>query len=111
MQAFPSIEELLMNPVAAAAVVVVAVNAISYALGVKPNWLSIVVALAYMVGGYLVTGRTTPDQLFLAVIYALLVVAPLAHVDGATLAKLFASNKTEMRTIGENDRKFFQNWL
>lgn len=111
MEAFPSLDELLMNPVVAAAVIVVAVNAISYALGVKPNWLSFIVALTYMVGGYVVTGRTAPDQLFLAVIYALLVVAPLAHVDGATLAKLFASTKTEMRTIGEHDRKFFQSWL
>ena len=107
----PPIDELLLNPVLAAAVVVVLVNVISYALGIKPNWLAIVVGLVYMIGGYLVTGRTAPDQLFLATVYALLIVAPLAHVDGATLAKLFGSTKEEMRIVGESDRSFFQTWL
>ena len=41
MQAFPSLDELLLNPVIAAAVVVAGVNVISYALGVKPNWLAV----------------------------------------------------------------------
>ena len=90
MEAFPSLDELLLNPVVAAAAVVAAVNVISYAVGgVKPTWLALTVALAYMVGGYLVTGRTAPDQLFLAAVYALLIVAPLAHVDGAVLHQLF----------------------
>ncbi|MEI2691795.1 MAG: hypothetical protein V9H69_19675 [Anaerolineae bacterium] len=68
MEAFPSLDELLLNPVVAAAAVVAAVNVVSYAAGgVKPTWLALTVALGYMVGGYLVTGRTAPDQLFLAV--------------------------------------------
>ena len=72
---FPAIDELLLNPVVAAAVIVIAVNVISYALSFKPTWLAIAVALAYMVGGYLATGRTTPEELFLAVVYALLIIA------------------------------------
>ena len=107
----PPIDELLLNPALAAAVVVILVNVISYAIGVKPNWLAIVVGLVYMVGGYIVTGRTTPDQLFTATVYALLIVAPLAHVDSAVLDRLFGSNKTEMRIVGENDRSFFKSWF
>lgn len=110
--AFPPIDELLLNPVVAAAVVVVAVNVISYALSFKPTWLALAIALVYMVGGYLVTGRTTPEALFLAVVYALLIIAPLAHVDGAMLNKIFASDsRPTMRIVGKERRTFFQPWL
>ena len=46
MQAFPGLDELLLNPVVAAAVVVALVNVISYAIGIKPNWLAVAVSLA-----------------------------------------------------------------
>jgi hypothetical protein len=115
MEAFPSLDELLLNPVVAAAAVVAAVNVISYAAGgVKPTWLAVVtVSLAYMVGGYLVTGRSAPDQLFLAVVYALLIVAPLAHVDGAVLHRLFGNPVArQLRIVGEpGPRSLFQEWL
>ena len=110
--AFPAIDELLLNPVVAAAVIVIAVNVISYALSFKPTWLAIAVALAYMVGGYLVTGRTTAEELFLAVVYALLIISPLAHVDGAVLNKLFGNGgRPAMRIVGDEHRMFFQPWL
>lgn len=109
---FPPIDELLLNPVVAAAVVVIAVNVLSYALGVKPTWLAIAVALGYMVGGYLATGRTTPEELFLAVVYALLIIAPLAHVDGAVLNRIFGGgSRPAMRIVGDERRTFFQPWL
>jgi hypothetical protein len=114
MEAFPSLDELLLNPVVAAAAVVAAVNVISYAAGgVKPTWLALTVALAYMVGGYLVTGRTAPDQLFLAVVYALLIVAPLAHVDGAVLHRLFGRPANpQLRIVGEQERRsLVPEWL
>ena len=114
MEAFPNLDELLLNPAVAAAAVVAAVNVFSYAAGgVKPTWLALTVALAYMVGGYLVTGRTAPDDLFLAVVYALLIVAPLAHVDGAVLHRLFGNPMTrQLRIIGEpGPRSLFQEWL
>ena len=112
MQTFPSLDELLLNPVVAAAVVVAAVNVISYAAGVKPNWLAVAVSLAYMVGGYFVTGHRAPDELFLAVVYGLLIVAPLAHVDGAVLSRLFGSGASAgMRLVGEGRSPFFQKWL
>lgn len=114
MEAFPSLDELLLNPVVAAAVVVAAVNVISYAAGgVKPTWLAVVTSLAYMIGGYLVTGRTAPDQLFLAVVYAFLIVAPLAHVDGAVLHRLFGNPVArQLRIIGEpGPRSLFPEWL
>ena len=111
--AFPAIDELLLNPVVAAAVIVIAVNVISYALSFKPTWLAIAVSLAYMVGGYLVTGRTAPDDLFLAVVYALLIVAPLAHVDGAVLHRLFGNPVArQLRIVGEpGPRSLFPEWL
>ena len=114
MQTFPSLDELLLNPVVAAAAVVAAVNVISYAAGgIKPTWLSVVTSLGYMVGGYLVTGRTAPDDLFLAVVYALLIVAPLAHVDGAVLHRLFGRPANpQLRIVGEQERRsLFQEWL
>lgn len=114
MQTFPNLDELLLNPAVAAAAVVAAVNVISYAAGgVKPTWLAVVTSLAYMVGGYLVTGRTAPDQLFLAVVYALLIVAPLAHVDGAVLHRLFGgAAKSQLRIVGETERRsLLQEWL
>ncbi len=114
MQTFPSLDELLLNPVVAAAAVVAAVNVISYAAGgVKPTWLAVVTALGYMVGGYLVTGRTAPDDLFLAVVYALLIVAPLAHVDGAVLHRLFGNPVArQLRIVGEpGPRSLFPEWL
>ena len=113
MEAFPSLDELLLNPVVASAALVAVVNVFSYAAGgVKPTWLAVVTSLAYMVGGYLVTGRTAPDQLFLAVVYALLLVAPLAHVDGAVLHRLFGGGGSAgMRLVGEGRPQFFQEWL
>ena len=114
MEAFPSLDELLLNPVVAAAAVVAAVNVVSYAAGgVKPSWLALTVSLAYMVGGYLVTGRSAPDQLFLAAVYALLIVAPLAHVDGAVLHRLFGNPVArQLRIVGEpGPRSLFQEWL
>jgi len=114
MEAFPSLDELLLNPVVAAAAVVAAVNVVSYAAGgVKPTWLALTVALGYMVGGYLVTDRTAPDELFLAVVYALLLVAPLAHVDGAVLHRLFGTPMArQLRIVGEPEpRSLFQEWL
>jgi len=114
MEAFPSLDELLLNPVVAAAAVVAAVNVISYAAGgIKPTWLAVVTSLAYMVGGYLVTGRTAPDQLFLAMIYALLIVAPLAHVDGAVLHRLFGNPMArQLRIVGEQERRsLVPEWL
>ena len=112
MQGFPSLDELLLNPVVAAAAVVAVVNVISYAAGVKPNWLALVVSLAYMVGGYFVTGRRAPDELFLAVVYGLLIVAPLAHVDGAVLSRLFGGGSDKgMRLIDEGRPRFWQMWL
>jgi hypothetical protein len=114
MQTFPNLDELLLNPVVAAAAVVAAVNVLSYAAGgVKPTWLAVVTALGYMVGGYLVTGRTAPDQLFLAIVYALLIVAPLAHVDGAVLHRLFGRPANpQLRIVGEpGPRSLFQEWL
>jgi hypothetical protein len=80
---------------------------------VKPTWLAVVTSLAYMVGGYLVTGRTAPEQLFLAVIYAFLIVAPLAHVDGAVLHRLFGgSGRPRLSVVGEREpRSLFQEWL
>lgn len=41
--------------------------------------------------GYVVTGRRAADQLFVDVVYAFLIVAPLAHVDGAVLSRLFSA--------------------
>jgi hypothetical protein len=114
MEAFPSLDELLLNPVVAAAAVVAAVNVVSYAAGgVKPSWLALTVALAYMVGGYLATGRTAPDQLFLAVVYALLIVAPLAHVDGAVLHRLFGRPANpQLRIVREREpRSLVPEWL
>lgn len=113
MQTFPSLEELLLNPAVAAAAVVAIVNVISYAMGgMKPAWLAVVVSLAFMVGGYLVAGRSTPEQLFLAAVYALLIVAPLAHVDGAVLHRLFGNaTDPKLRVAGERDHSFFQEWL
>jgi hypothetical protein len=114
MEAFPNLDELLLNPVVASAAVVAVVNVLSYAAGgVKPTWLAVVVSLGYMVGGYLVTGRTAPDQLFLAVVYALLIVAPLAHVDGAVLHRLFGNPVArQLRIVGEpGPRSLFQEWL
>ena len=109
MQAFPSLDELLLNPVVAAAVVVAIVNVVSYAAGVKPNWLAVAVSLAYMVGGYFVTGRRAPDELFLAVVYGMLIVAPLAHVDGAVLSRLFGGGGSiGMRLVGESRPQFFK---
>jgi hypothetical protein len=107
MEAFPSLDELLLNPVVAAAAGVAAVNVISYAAGgVKPTWLAVVTSLGYMVGGYLVTDRTAPDQLFLAVVYALFIVAPLAHVDGAIIHQLFGrSASPQLRIVGERARR------
>jgi hypothetical protein len=114
MEAFPSLDELLLNPVVAAAAVVAALNVLNYAAGrIKPTWLALTVALAYMVGGYLVTGRTAPDQLFLAAVYALLIVAPLAHVDGAVLHRLFGNPMArQLRIVGEpGPRSLFPEWL
>lgn len=112
MQAFPSLDELLLNPVVAAAVVVVIVNVICYAMSVKPNWLAVVVSLAYMVGGYCVTDRRAPDELFLVVVYGLLIVAPLAHVDGAVLSRLFGGEGNKnMRLVGEGRPQFWQKWI
>jgi hypothetical protein len=112
MQAFPSLDELLLNPVVGAAVVVAGVNVVSYAIGVKPNWLAVVVSLGYMVGGYLVTGRRAPDELFLAVVYGLLIVAPLAHVDGAVLSRLFGGGGDKgMRLVGESRPQFWREWM
>ena len=114
MQTFPSLEELVLNPAVAAAAVVAAVNVISYAAGgVKPTWLAVVTSLAYMVGGYLVTGRSASDQLFLAVVYALLIVAPLAHVGGAVLHRLFGGGgRPRLSMAGERTpRNLFQEWL
>ena len=108
MQAFPSLDELVLNPAVAAAAVVAVVNVISYAAGVKPNWLAVAVSLAYMVGGYLVTGRTTPDELFLAVVYALLIVAPLAHVDGSVLTRLFGARSRGARAVDKGRPRFLQ---
>ena len=108
----PPIDELLLNPASAAAVVVILVNVISYALGAKPNWLAVVVGLVYMVGGYLVTGRRAPDELFLAVVYGLLIVAPLAHLDGAMLSRLFGGGGDKsIRLVGEGRPQFWQKWL
>ena len=71
-----------------------------------------VVSLAYMVGGYFVTGRRAPDELFLAVVYGLLIVAPLAHVDGAVLSRLFGGGGDKgMRLVGEDRPQFFKKWL
>ena len=64
----------LLNPLVAAAVVVVIVNVVSYARDAKPNLLIVEVALASTVGGYSVTGRRMSDELFLIVVYGLLVV-------------------------------------
>mgnify|MGYP000961311893 CR=1 FL=1 len=111
MQAFPTLDELLLNPVTAAAAVVIVVNVISYALGTKPSWLAVAVGLIYMVGGYITTGRTAPDQLFTAIVFAFLAVAPLAHIDGAVLSKLFGQEKADLRFAGERDRSFFQKWI
>ena len=114
MEAFPNLDELLLNPVVAAAAVVAAVNVVSYAAGgVKPTWLALTVALGYMVGGYLVTGRTAPDDLFLAVVYALLIVAPLAHVDGSVLHRLFGRRANpQLRIVGEQERRsLVPEWL
>ena len=114
MQTFPNLDELMLNPVVAAAAVVAIVNVLSYAAGgVKPTWLAVVTSLAYMVGGYLVTGRTAPDQLFLAVVYAFLIVAPLAHVDGAVLHRLFGRPANpQLRIVGEQERRsLVPEWL
>jgi hypothetical protein len=103
---FPNLDELLLNPAVASAVVVAIVTVISQATGgIKPTWLSLVVALVYMVGGYLVTGRTAPEQLFLAAIYALLLVAPLSHVDGAVLNRLFGGSAS-VRSVDNKPSPF-----
>jgi hypothetical protein len=107
---FPSISELLVNPLVAAAAVALIVNVISYAAGGKnPSWLAIGVGLAFMIGGYVVTGRTTPDELFTAVIYAFIAVAPLAHVDGAVLERLFG--RYAIRTVDGDTKTLFPRWL
>ena len=62
----------LLNPLVAAAIVVVIVNVVSYARDAKPNLLIVEVALASTVGGYSVTGRRMSDELFLIVVYGLL---------------------------------------
>ena len=65
-----------------------------------------------MVGGYFVTGRRAPDELFLAVVYGLLIVAPLAHVDGAVLSRLFGGGGYKgKRLVGEGRPPFWQKWL
>jgi hypothetical protein len=111
MEMLPHLDELLLNP-AAAAVEAIA-NILSYATGDRPTWLALATSLAYMIGGYLVTGRTSPDQLFLAVVYALLIVAPLAHVDGAVLHRLFGNPMArQLRIVGEpGPRSLFPEWL
>jgi len=107
---FPSISELLLNPLVAAAAVALIVNVISFSVGGKnPSWLAIGVGLVYMIGGYVVTGRTAPDELFLAVIYAMIAVAPLAHVDGAVLERLFG--RYAIRTVGGDTKTLFPRWL
>jgi ABC-type amino acid transport system permease subunit len=106
MQVFPCLDELLLNPVVAAAAVVAIVNVIAYAAGVRPNWLAVVVSLVYMA-----IGRRAPDQLFVAVVYAFLIVAPLARVDGAVLSRLFGAPAGGVRSGGRSSPGFFRPWL
>ncbi|MEI2690134.1 MAG: hypothetical protein V9H69_10685, partial [Anaerolineae bacterium] len=46
-----------------------------------------------------VTGRSAPDHLFLAVVYALLIAAPLAHVNGAALHRLLVTIRKQVRAL------------
>ena len=66
-----------------------------------------------MVGGYFVTGRRAPNELFLAVVYGLLIVIPLVHVDGTVLSRLFDASGSEqsLQIIGEGRPQFWQKWL
>jgi fucose permease len=111
----PSIDELLLNPVVAAAAVTVITNVITSAListgdtKEVPTWLAVVVSLTYMLVGYIVSGRTAPDELFLAVVYAFLAVATLAHVDGAILNKVFG--RYGLRTSSGRISEMFPRWL
>ena len=116
MTEFPSMQDLLTNPVIAAAVIVIIVNALAAAFGKKPTWMALLVSVLYMVVGYVVTGRTTPDQLFVALVYAVLIVTPLAHVDASVLAQLFnggiKSGSRSTRSVDNiYDRSFFQPWM
>lgn len=106
----PSLDELVTNPVVAAAVVVMIVNAIVYFTRFQPTWLALVVSEAYMLLGYIATGRTQPDQLFLAVIYGFLLVVPLAHVDANVLARLFRPTPRQWRIAGSVP-DFFLEWF
>lgn len=111
MQTFPNLNDLLLTLAGASVAVTVITNGISYATGYKPNWLSLVVAVIFMVIGYIVIGKTTPAELFAAVVYAFIVVTPLAHLDGAMFSKLMTPSKETMRVVGERDQGFWQKWI
>ncbi len=57
--------------------------------------------------------RSAPDQLFLAAVYALLIVAPLAHMDGAIIHRLFGNPMArQLRIVGEREpSSLFPEWL
>lgn len=109
METFPSLSELLVNPVVASAVVVIIVNVLQYAFKLNANWLAILVGVLYMIGGYIVTGKTAPEQLFVALIYAFLIVAPLSHVDANLLNKLFGKDK--LTTTAVSSPQLFPRWF
>ena len=72
-----------------------------------------ITSLAYMVGGYLVTGLSASDHLFPAVVYALLIVVPLAHVDHSVLHWLFGGGGRPRLSMAEErtPRNLFQERL
>lgn len=49
----------------------------------------------------------------MAAVYALVIIAPLAHVDGAVLRRLFDARGSEqsLQIIGEGRPQFWQKWL
>lgn len=100
----------MTNPVVAAPVVVVIVNVIVHATRARPTWLALAVSEVYMLLGYLASGRTQPNQLFLAAVYGVLLVAPLAHVDATVLARLFSRSPRVWNIAGER-QGFFLEWL
>lgn len=113
METFPILTNLLTDPMVASAMVVIIVNVISYATGWGPKWLGLVVGLMYMVLGYLVTGQTSPEQLFMAVLYSFLIVAPLSAVDGTLLNRLFGrpTPRAYPGTANGVPRQFWQPWI
>jgi len=89
MNEFVSLTDLLTNPAVAIAVTTVVAAGLNYAFGVRPQWLALAVAMALMVGGYLVQVAQYDNmvlnwaQLFMQVVYGFAVFFSAAGLSAA----------------------------